>query len=75
MIVCSCNVISDREFRRAAEELRANGMAIVTPGAAFRALGRRPRCGGCLPTVVSLVLGEERAVAAAAADSKETDRP
>jgi len=56
MIICSCNVLSDEAIRKAAEEMRAdpNGK-VPTPGAVFRKLGCRPRCGGCFPSVIDLI--------------------
>lgn len=56
MIVCSCNVLSDKELREAASRLRdAPGGGVVTPGAVFRALGHRPRCGGCFSAVIPII--------------------
>jgi len=56
MIVCSCNVLSDRDLREAAEEMRAdpNGK-MPTPGSVFRKLGCRPHCGSCFPSVIELI--------------------
>jgi bacterioferritin-associated ferredoxin len=56
MIICSCNVLSDKQLREAAEEMRAdpNGK-VPTPGAVFRQLGCRPRCGGCFPAVIDII--------------------
>ncbi|MCR9056325.1 MAG: (2Fe-2S)-binding protein [Roseibium album] len=56
MIICSCNVLSDEQLRKAAEEMRAdpNGK-VPTPGAVFRHLGCRPRCGGCFPSVIDTI--------------------
>ena len=47
MIVCSCNVFTDREVRALME---------AAPGAAgtaqvYRGLGRAPQCGRCAPTI------------------------
>lgn len=56
MIVCSCNVLSDKQLREAAARLReAPGGGVVTPGAVFRALGCRPRCGGCFSAVIPII--------------------
>lgn len=30
-------------------------LRIVTPGSVYRALGKRPRCGGCLPLATSII--------------------
>ncbi|MBO6507288.1 MAG: (2Fe-2S)-binding protein [Roseibium sp.] len=56
MIICSCNVLSDEQLRKAAEEMRAdpNGK-VPTPGAVFRHLGCRPRCGSCFPSVIDII--------------------
>jgi len=56
MIICSCNVLSDKQLQEAAEEMRKdpNGK-IPTPGAVFRHLGCRPRCGGCFPSVIDII--------------------
>lgn len=56
MIICSCNVLSDTQLRKAAEEMRSdpNGK-VPTPGAVFRHLGCRPRCGGCFPSVIDII--------------------
>jgi len=56
VIVCSCNVLTDKELRRAARELQAGpDGVIVTPGAVFRALGKRPRCGGCFGSIIPII--------------------
>ncbi|MES0880444.1 (2Fe-2S)-binding protein [Roseibium sp. SCP14] len=56
MIICSCNVLSDEQLREAAAEMRAdpNGK-VPTPGAVFRHLGCRPRCGSCFPSVIDII--------------------
>ncbi|WP_299810099.1 bacterioferritin-associated ferredoxin [uncultured Roseibium sp.] len=56
MIICSCNVLSDKQLREAAEEMRSdpNGK-LPTPGAVFRHLGCRPRCGGCFPAIIDII--------------------
>ncbi|MBO9420421.1 MULTISPECIES: (2Fe-2S)-binding protein [Stappiaceae] len=56
MLICSCNVLSDKQLREAAAEMRddPNGK-IPTPGSVFRHLGCRPRCGGCFPSVIDII--------------------
>jgi bacterioferritin-associated ferredoxin len=56
MIICSCNVLSDKQLREAADEMRAdpNGK-VPTPGAVFRHLDCRPRCGSCFPSVIDII--------------------
>ncbi|MBA5776272.1 (2Fe-2S)-binding protein [Stappia sp. F7233] len=71
MIVCSCNVITDKELREAAARLReANGGSVVTPGAVFRELGHRPRCGGCFVAVVPIIHEVETGDGSAATGEK-----
>ncbi|WP_073833082.1 (2Fe-2S)-binding protein [Pseudovibrio exalbescens] len=56
MIICHCNVISDEQFRQAAEELcAAPNRTVPTPGEVFRKLGHRPNCGGCFPRIIDVV--------------------
>lgn len=56
MIVCSCNVVSDREIHAVVEELIClDPDVVLTPGMVYRAIGIRPKCGTCLPHVVRLV--------------------
>lgn len=56
MIICSCNVLSDTDMARAADEIRATpGGRIVTPGGVFKRLGCRPQCGNCFPLVVKVI--------------------
>ncbi len=56
MIICSCNVLSDEQLRKAAEEMRADPKGkLPTPGAVFRHLGCRPRCGSCFPSVIDII--------------------
>ncbi|MBV8685562.1 MAG: (2Fe-2S)-binding protein [Alphaproteobacteria bacterium] len=43
MIVCVCNAIRESEVRQAARE------GASCPVSAYRRVGRRPRCGQCLP--------------------------
>ena len=56
MIVCSCNVLTGDRILAAAETLaREDSGRPVTPGRLFRALGARPQCGTCFPTVRRIV--------------------
>lgn len=73
MIICSCNVLSDKQLREAAKEMRAdpNGK-LPTPGAVFRHLGCRPRCGGCFPGVIDII--HEKA-SEQGQDAESTDAP
>ena len=54
MIVCSCAVITSEEIHRAIAWMRAaDPDTIITPGKVYRALGKRPDCGGCGPLFVA----------------------
>ena len=56
MIVCHCNHIDHREIEEACTRLvEAHPWRVLTPGAVYKALGRRPRCGGCLPLAANLI--------------------
>lgn len=58
MIVCHCNAITDRDIRAAVDWMRAaDTQTIITPGMVYRALGKRPDCGGCLPLFIATLTG------------------
>ena len=50
MIVCSCNVVSDRDIRE-----RLGGGARPRVGALFRQLGCEAKCGRCARSIVAVV--------------------
>ena len=50
MILCSCNVVSDRDIR---EHLGAGGRPSV--GALFRQLGCEAKCGRCTRNILAVV--------------------
>lgn len=57
MIVCSCNLITDREIERVIETLlRDDPYAVLTPGLIYHRLGKRGRCCGCFPQVVRIMV-------------------
>lgn len=56
MIVCNCNAIRERQVREAARAGHAD------PLSAYASLGRRPRCGMCVP-FARQIIEEERAAA------------
>ena len=56
MVVCVCNAIREADVRDA---VRKGASCAYT---AYQALGRKPRCGQCLPYARSIV--EEESVAA-----------
>jgi len=54
MIVCHCSSISDHEIRAAVDWMRAaDPETIITPGKVYRALGKSPSCGSCMPLFLS----------------------
>jgi bacterioferritin-associated ferredoxin len=56
MIVCSCAVITSEEIHRAIGWMRAAAPdTIITPGRVYRALGKRPDCGGCIALFVAVM--------------------
>ena len=52
MIVCVCNALRESQVRGAAR----NGASC--PAAAYRALGRKPRCGACFPFAREVIAAE-----------------
>jgi bacterioferritin-associated ferredoxin len=55
MIVCVCNAIRERELRQVARE------GATCPVSAYRAVGRKPRCGQCLSFAREIIAAEQRA--------------
>ena len=56
MIICSCNVLTDKDLEKAAAEIRDDPSGrIVTPGGCFKKLNCRPKCGNCFPMVVQVI--------------------
>ncbi len=56
MLVCQCNVITDREIRRVIRDfLQEDPWAIIVPAKVYRELDKRCKCSGCVPNVVDLI--------------------
>ncbi|MGQ0457848.1 MAG: (2Fe-2S)-binding protein [Hyphomicrobium sp.] len=56
MIVCSCNVISDRDIDVAVIDIMgAPNAPIPTPGVVFRHLSKRMNCCKCAPVAVATI--------------------
>ncbi len=56
MLVCQCNIISDREIRQIVRDLlREDPWAIIVPAKVYRALEKRCKCAGCVPNVVDII--------------------
>ena len=57
MIVCHCNLISEREIEEAIVGLLDEDMwQLIVPAKVYHAMARRGRCCGCFPSVVGLIL-------------------
>jgi bacterioferritin-associated ferredoxin len=52
MIVCSCNVLSDRQVRDAVAD---PGAGVRTAGQVYRCLGCSPQCGRCARTIRGII--------------------
>lgn len=65
MIVCSCNVLSDKEIGAAIGDAAASPQ---TPGQVYRCLGCSPQCGRCARTIKAM-LANIRGLDGAAAGS------
>lgn len=56
MLVCQCNVITDREIRDIVLGfLQADPWAIIVPAKVYRELEKRCKCSGCVPNVVDII--------------------
>lgn len=57
MLVCQCNIISDREIKRVVLDLlRADPWQLIVPAVVYRELAKRCKCAGCVPNVVDIIL-------------------
>lgn len=57
MIVCQCNVISEREIEEAIFNLLDDdSWQLIVPVQVYHALGKRGRCFGCFPNVVDIIV-------------------
>jgi hypothetical protein len=56
MLVCQCNVITEREIVRVIKDLlRDDPWQIIVPAKVYRELEKRCKCSGCVPNVVDLI--------------------
>ncbi|WGI22386.1 (2Fe-2S)-binding protein [Amylibacter sp. IMCC11727] len=54
MIICSCAHVTDRDIHNAIDWMRASDEhVVITPGRIYRALGKKPTCGGCVKLFVA----------------------
>lgn len=56
MIVCHCNVITDRDIEATVRELlAADPHRLLTPGLVYMTLGKKGRCCGCFPNAIEVI--------------------
>ncbi len=61
MIVCSCTGVTDRDIHNAIDwMLASDAKAAVTPSKIYRALGKAPRCGGCIRLFIDKMRSNEK---------------
>jgi bacterioferritin-associated ferredoxin len=57
MLVCQCNVITDREIEAVVRALLdEDRWAIIVPAMVYRALARQSKCAGCVPNIVDIIV-------------------
>ncbi|RYH05750.1 MAG: (2Fe-2S)-binding protein [Alphaproteobacteria bacterium] len=57
MLVCQCNVITDRDIKRIVLALlEADPWQIIVPAMVYRELEKRCKCAGCVPNIVDLII-------------------
>ena len=57
MLVCQCNVITDRDIKQVVLSLlQADPWQIIVPAMVYRELEKRCKCAGCVPNVVDLII-------------------
>ena len=60
MIVCHCARIKSSDIHAAVAWMRAaDPTVLITPGKVYRALGKRPECGGCVALFVDVLRADE----------------
>lgn len=67
MLVCICNAIREAEVRKAARQ------GVACPASAYRLLGRRAKCGQCIPYAREIIAEESCRTEAAASGPPSTD--
>jgi hypothetical protein len=57
MLVCQCNVITDREIKQIILGLlKEDPWRIIVPAVVYNELNKRCKCAGCVPNVVDIIL-------------------
>lgn len=66
MMVCSCNIITDKDIRDVIISLLDEDCwQLIVPGKVYHAMQKRGRCCGCFPNVVDIIVETTRAYHAA----------
>lgn len=61
MIICFCSGVTDSDISEAIAAIRTSDpRAVITPGKIYRALGKAPRCGGCVREFVDHMRSDEQ---------------
>lgn len=57
MLVCSCNLITDRDIKETIISLLDEDCwQLIVPGKVYHAMNKRGRCCGCFPNVVDIIV-------------------
>lgn len=57
MMVCSCNIITDKEIREVIiSMLDEDCWQLIVPGKVYHAMNKRGKCCGCFPNVVDIIV-------------------
>ena len=57
MIVCHCNLISEKEIEETVIQLLdEDRWQLIVPAKVYHAMARRGRCCGCFPSVVDIII-------------------
>lgn len=75
MIMCSCNVLSDKDLKTCIREFcRDNPGRRVTPGCLYKKLGCSPKCKCCIPLAIEAILKEGGPLHPAYQDGTKSNR-
>jgi len=57
MIVCSCNLITDKDIEQIVRDLlKDDPWQLIVPAKVFREFEKRGRCCGCVPNMVDIII-------------------
>jgi len=61
MIVCSCNVISDKQIKKALRQIKHHDpKSTVSPELIYQQLSKQLQCGNCRDHVIEIIDDERR---------------